>query len=142
MSVWTHVSGVIRLDDYSFIKGKRNTKKDIEEIIGPMCLFHNWNSKTKLPCGSEGSLQYSIYESDNEAEIARFTVMFWGDLRDYDNTDEIKKWFIELKKKFENKKNLICYRDAILKCKCEINDKDLILKLNDDTLKIEEVKND
>ena len=69
MSVWTHVSGVIRLDDYSFIKGKRNTKKDIEEIIGPMCLFHSWNSKTKLPCGSEGSLQYSIYESDNEAEI-------------------------------------------------------------------------
>lgn len=141
MSKWTHVVGTIRLDDYSFIsKPKRNTAKDVEKIIGPTCSFKKWNNNTKLPTGSEGSVEYKVIQNRDESSVARFTVVFWGDLRDYDDLEEIKQWFMHLREELETTDNEMMYRDAILKAWVEYTDKPLIIKLNDDTLELEEIK--
>lgn len=136
MSVWTHVNGVVRLNDYSFLSSKRNTRKDVEKIIGPMCLFHNWNENTKLPLGSEGSIEYKVIQSTEESNLARFNIIFWGDLRDYDDLNEIIQWFNNLKKEIESKDTFMQYRDAILSCECEAGNS-IIVKLNTDTNKLE-----
>lgn len=141
MSKWTHVSGVIRIDDFSFISHrKRNTSKTVEKIIGPMCLFEKWNKHSKLPTGSEGSIEYKVVQNKDESSIARFTVVFYGDLRDYDDLEEIKQWFIKLREEIEASDNEMIYRDAILKAWVEHTDKPLIIKLNDETLELEEIK--
>lgn len=136
MSVWTHVNGVVRLNDYSFLSSKRNTRKDVEKIIGPMCLFHNWNKNTKLPLGSEGSVEYKVIQSTEESNLARFNIIFWGDLRDYDDLNEIIQWFNNLKKEIESKDTFMQYRDAILSCECELGNS-IIVKLNTETNKLE-----
>lgn len=141
MSKWTHVSGVIRIDDFSFIScRKRNTSKTVEKIIGPMCLFEKWNKHSKLPTGSEGSIEYKVIQNKDESSLARFTVVFYGDLRDYDDLKEIKQWFIKLREEIEATHNEMIYRDAILKAWVESTDKPLIIKLNDETLELEEIK--
>lgn len=141
MSKWTHVSGVIRIDDFSFIScRKRNTSKTVEKIIGPMCLFEKWNKHSKLPTGSEGSIEYKVIQNKDESSLARFTVVFYGDLRDYDDLEEIKQWFIKLREEIEAADNEMIYRDAILKAWVESTDKPLIIKLNDETLELEEIK--
>lgn len=141
MSKWTHVSGVIRIDDFSFIsRRKRNTSKTVEKIIGPMCLFEKWNKYSKLPTGSEGSIEYKVVQAKDEFSLARFTVVFYGDLRDYDDLQEIKEWFIKLREEIEASDNEMIYRDAILKAWVESTDKPLIIKLNDETLELEEIK--
>lgn len=141
MSKWTHVSGVIRIDDFSFIScRKRNTSKTVEKIIGPMCLFEKWNKHSKLPTGSEGSIEYKVIQNKDESSLARFTVVFYGDLRDYDDLEEIKQWFIKLREEIEAVDNEMIYRDAILKAWVESTDKPLIIKLNDETLELEEIK--
>lgn len=141
MSKWTHVSGVIRIDDFSFIsRRKRNTSKTVEKIIGPMCLFEKWNNDSKLPTGSEGSVEYKVIQDKDESSLARFTVVFYGDLRDYDDLQEIKEWFIKLREEIEASDNEMIYRDAILKAWVESTDKPLIIKLNDETLELEEIK--
>lgn len=141
MSKWTHVSGVIRIDDFSFISHrKRNTSKTVEKIIGPMCLFEKWNKHSKLPTGSEGSVEYKVVQNKDESSLARFTVVFYGDLRNYDDLEEIKKWFIKLREEIEASDNEMIYRDAILKAWVERSDKPLIIKLNDETLELEEIK--
>lgn len=132
MSTWTHVSGVIRINDLSFIThDKRNTSKTVEKIIGPMCLFDKWNKNTKLPTGSEGSIEYKVIQNKNESSIARFTVVFWGDLRDYDDLDEIQQWFIQLKKDIEDDKHVMLYRDAVLKAYVECTNESLVITLDD-----------
>lgn len=141
MSKWTHVSAVIRIDDFSFISHrKRNTSKTVEKIIGPMCLFEKWNKHSKLPTGSEGSIEYNVVQNKDESSLARFTVVFYGDLRDYDDLQEIKEWFIKLREEIEASDNEMIYRDAILKAWVESTDKPLIIKLNDETLELEEIK--
>lgn len=141
MSKWTHVSGVIRIDDFSFIsRRKRNTSKTVEKIIGPMCLFEKWNKHSKLPTGSEGSIEYKVIQDKDESSLARFTVVFYGDLRDYDDLEEIKEWFIKLREEIEASDNEMIYRDAIIKAWVESTDKPLIIKLNDETLELEEIK--
>lgn len=98
MSIWTHVNGSIRIDDMRF--GSKSRVEKIKEVLGPIL---NWDAiwdqdgaeelTTSLPTGSEGSLEYSIYENPHESSLAAYVVSIWGDLRSYDDIDEIKAWF-------------------------------------------------
>jgi hypothetical protein len=110
MSIWTHVVGCVRVDGLPGIVPKC-TKEAIRETIGPMSLFDDWNDKSKLPSGSEGSLHYEIIEYD--FGLPWIAIPFWGDLRDFDNPDEIKKWWSELLPK------LGMIRDAVLRVEVE-----------------------
>lgn len=87
MSFWTHVNGAIRFDyvgDRKLIK-----KKD----LGIISTFENWKEETDMPCGSEGSLEYRIIETNPPHNMARQTVVFWGDLRGFENDAELIAYF-------------------------------------------------
>lgn len=136
MSTWTHVSGCIRLNDLSFLLGERITKEGIEKILGKISTFEKPLKNCKLPCGSEGSMEYAIREDEDTSSIARFDIAFFGDLRDYSDVEEIKKYFNSLNKKFSKKALMI--RDGVIKIETEYC-KPLILSWNYDTEKFERV---
>ena len=103
MSIWTHVAAIIRIDSVKELGIDPKSKEELEKILGPVAKFNgsdeDWNSCT-LPCGSEGSLQYTIWENEDKHCLAAFTVSVFGDLRDYEETEPIEKWFNEFCKKF------------------------------------------
>lgn len=91
MSQWTHVNASIRFDEIN--------REDLptEKELGKICRwededFSHWGNST-LPCGSEGSLEYAIIANPDIHCIAAMAVVFFGDLRDYNNANEILKYF-------------------------------------------------
>lgn len=109
MSTWTHITGCIRIDGIPMLRPAGGTKEGVEKILGNTCDFDSPDSawdKCDVPCGSEGSLQYKIIRAGDG--LVLWTVAIWGDLRDYDNIEEIKGWF----NKVTSKK--ISIRDAVL----------------------------
>lgn len=87
MSQWTHVAACIRFDAL-----RLPGMPDFSPKLGNTCSFSDDQVKWDLcdiPCGSEGSLQYHVWENPDAHAIAAYTVMIWGDLRDYENVDEI-----------------------------------------------------
>lgn len=126
MSVWSHVTGSIRLDSFEFLVDINiHQEERIKKIIGPMCLFEDWNEESNLPRGSEGSIEYAVYSDPEEHSLAKYNIVFWGDLRDFDSNDckEIDAWFKELvEEKFSIKETLLTVRDAVLKYSTEYED--------------------
>jgi len=116
MSIWTRVVGNIRIDG---LPSFGNNIEEIEKIIGPICLWNKWNEKSKLPRGSEGSLQYKIIEY--EKGMPWLTVPIWGDLRDFyfEDVEKIKVWWFSLLKELNNEDELYSIRDAVLKIDSE-----------------------
>lgn len=88
MSVWTHICGVIRFDG---IKGLTPAPE-----LGNTCGFEDdeaaWDD-CNVPCGSEGSLQYSVWDNPDDSCMAMSTVSFFGDLRSYEDVDEVVAYF-------------------------------------------------
>lgn len=108
MSYWTHVCGCIRID--SLRDSEEDTelgRKAIEDALGKMMPWSyegdDWGL-TKLPMGSEGSLEYSIISNPDVAILASYTVAIWGDLRDYGEKPAdiryIEEWFNGVCSKF------------------------------------------
>jgi len=94
MSVWTHVSGSLRLDS---IPGM-GPPIDLHEVLGFTCTFDDnpnaWDACT-VPCGSEGSLQFGTVPGVVPSSLNSHNVIIWGDLRDYENPDSVVEWFEE-----------------------------------------------
>ena len=97
MSQWTHVAGIVRIDDFPFTK---NT--DWLNHFGKELHFDSPGSDWKdahehpenyLPLGSEGSLQSSLWKNPDSHHLAAYAIMIFGDLRDYDTPQEIIVWF-------------------------------------------------
>ena len=116
MSNWVHVAGVIRIDNMFGIE----KSIDFKEELGKVCLFHSpcyvWEEYNEhperfLPCGSEGSLQFSVLENPNKSHLARYVVTIWGDLRDYEESDRIIEWFKEKCSKFHIRQACITVLD-------------------------------
>lgn len=93
MSIWTHVSGCVRIDGLSILGDDMEAK--ISSAFGNTCDFDDpretWEACT-VPCGSEGSVQYKIAHTGDENDMAWGLVYIWGDLRDYSDVDEICQW--------------------------------------------------
>lgn len=132
MSRWTHVAGIFRVD--YFRVGDPDElevlKKNIKEVLGPMVRWGDpsevWEKGTKLPIGSEGSLEYDILVNPIENSVAVFTIPVWGDLRDFGDWGDVKKvedWFNEACSK-------LWIRQAILQVEdeWEENSKTLVYK--------------
>lgn len=102
MSTWTHVAAIFRIDAVKGFLGPQS-KDDIKMVLGPIARFNgleeDWDACT-LPLGSEGSLEYDIWENENHHMIDAFTVSVFGDLRDYYETESIEEWFNSLCSKF------------------------------------------
>ena len=94
MSQWTHVNGSIRVDHIKHLYGNINF-----DSIFKTCDYEDdeigW-AKCNVPCGNEGSLQVSIWENPDGHALAGYTINIFGDLRDYDDDDEIIDWFTKL----------------------------------------------
>jgi hypothetical protein len=122
MSIWTHVTGNIR------ISGNR---KLINSLLGEIIVYDKetydkdeWArlfEESIIPKGSEGSIQYFIFnningkinEIPNDKYYDNVNIALWGDLRNFDETDEIEQWF----------NNIIYHkdimtRDAVIKITC------------------------
>lgn len=98
MSNWTHVAGIIRIDDIRF----DNTTPNFEKLIGKECLFESprelWEDAVNhpqdfLPVGSEGTLQKSVWINPDKSCTAAYVVTIFGDLRDHDDPNAIVRWF-------------------------------------------------
>lgn len=97
MSIWTHVTGVIRLET-----GLKLDDNDIENLIGKRILYrapqelkdeYKQHPKKFMPKGSNGSLNFHVYNHENKYELPSCIISIFGDLEDYSNTDEIIEWF-------------------------------------------------
>ena len=100
MSNWTHVAGIIRVDDLGKIFGGRPL--NFTKIIND------------LPFGSEGPLQMSVWENPEKHCAFSYVVSIFGDLRDHHSAEEIVEWF----KKICAKLNV---RDAVITAHNEWN---------------------
>lgn len=107
MSIWTHVAGIIRIDDTRF--GGSNVKK-IKDLI-----------EEGLPYGSEDSLKFEVYESVERPSIAAYVVSIYGDLRDFDSSSEVIDWFKGVCYKIEEMKSddIIFIRQATITSRTE-----------------------
>lgn len=96
MSQWTHVNASIRFDSVF------NLGLPTEDELGRICDFYDedtshWDNSI-LPCGSEGSIRYEIIRNEKDSDLAAMVIVFYGDLRDYDNKDYILEYFNRLTK--------------------------------------------
>lgn len=78
MSVWTHVNGSLLIDDVLSVGMFPGDCASDDRVF---------------PMGSEGPLKHSVVERA-ATEWARIAV--WGDLRDYDDVDEIIAYFTDI----------------------------------------------
>lgn len=102
MSVWTHVAGIVRIDDIRF---DPNDTPDFDAIFGREWTFNDmWddepvyrefeiNPDVFMPSSSEGSLQKIIWINPDRNEMASYVVTIFGELRDYDTPEDIISWF-------------------------------------------------
>ena len=91
MSVWTHVVGVIRYDSFY------NDEPDVV-ITGGSRNVEFQLAHCNIPCGSEGGLQISKWTNPSMSSIAKYVITIFGDLRDYDDEEEIINYFDEITK--------------------------------------------
>ena len=100
------------MDDLRFL----NNKPKWNEILGE--IKDCWDMEgTKLPNGSEGSLSYQVIENPDQSCLAAYTIPIWGDLRDFEESEEdnyIEEWFEDVI--YNNKLSI---RDAVLAIDCE-----------------------
>ena len=102
MSNWTHVAGVIRVNDIFRDLVDRNI--DFDKLIGKECLYGSetdiWTDaerypKDYLPMGWEGSLEKSVWTNPSKNCVAAYTITIFGDLRGDDNPQAIVDWFAD-----------------------------------------------
>ncbi len=104
MSQWTHVAGVIRYDAVQMLTGMQD--RELVTELAQRFGGEPWDYNTKtphprspaedrIPAGSEGSIQYRIELTGDASHLSRVTVVFWGDLRDFEDADvatRLKPW--------------------------------------------------
>ena len=119
MSTWTHVSGCIRVDSFSFMP-----QPDFKKIF----VKNLWNEKDEgecnMPNGSEGSLDYRIIRNPNPDAMSAYTIAIFGDLRDFGKEDkeELVNWW----NRVLNECSMI--RQAVLQVIFEDSEEPLILQ--------------
>jgi hypothetical protein len=108
MSYWTHVNGIMRFD----------SDVDRDKEMKKMCRTADWDSgrtvkkRCNVPMGSEGSLDVSlVVKKSNIGQSRKYTLSFFGDLRDYPQKKEkdIMKWLTNLIKEHD-----LIVRDAVV----------------------------
>ena len=119
MSQWTHVCGCIRYDTIRMQGLPYSTLNDIKRLIGNPVSYEDTEDKwdaCNVPCGSEGSIQFSYWSNPSVSSLAAFTVAIFGDLRDFGNEDvpKIREWFGKV-----TKREGLIVRSAVLKIDVE-----------------------
>lgn len=88
MSMWTYVTGNARV----YAKHNESILTREIRVVNALGYITSFTDQHKphpiLPYGSEGSLRYIIDREDD-----MFNLTIFGDLRDYNDLDEIEQWF-------------------------------------------------
>ena len=105
MSRWVHVAAVFRIDalgEQSFedVFGKGITLPDLDdpdydykaEAFDERMADQEKHPEDYMPCGSEGSLQYTIVPNVKNS-MPHYEVMVVGNLRDFYDDVSIVEWF-------------------------------------------------
>lgn len=98
MSQWTHVNAAIRYNYLDMLQAKNPIENGVfgtpHDYYGNAPEgFASFPGSPSIPFGSEGSLDYRVTKTGEENSLASRTVIFWGDLRDYDDVEELRKYF-------------------------------------------------
>jgi len=121
MSNWSHVSAIIRIDDFRLDE----SVPDFEKLFGKTMTFEDlletddFSEEDYLPMGSEGSLRMSVHVNEDMSCIASYDVSIFGDLRDHDDPDELIEWFKGICRLAED--NFVGVRGACIAVENEIN---------------------
>lgn len=85
MSQWTHINGIIRIDDLRKII--TNKKTNWKQII-----------LQNSPSGSEGGIQVLHWENPEKSSCASDTISIFADLRDKDRETikEVNTWILKI----------------------------------------------
>lgn len=136
MSIWTHITGCIRVDDMKMIL-QPNNKTDFSKIFIKNTWYHP-NDNGNLPTGSEGSIDVEFIEriDDDTSDYMR-TVALFGDLRDFDEEDcqSVIDWWYSIPQSLGND---CIIRQAVLQVSPEngkmivLTEKDMNIKENED----------
>lgn len=89
MSRWAHINGSIRFDGIAMLG---MSAPDLGKTVSFEDPQKKWNECT-VPMGSEGSIQHYMWKNPSESSLAAYTAMFWGDLRDFTDEEEILDYF-------------------------------------------------
>lgn len=123
MSRWTHINGSIRVD---WMRGVL-PPLPFDEIF-KTCDYDDDEAKWKecnVPKGSEGSVRVICLENPNENDLAAYTVVIYGDLRDFGekaDIDGVRDWFYGVCKKLK------MIRQAILQVEDEGEENSCVLE--------------
>lgn len=93
MSQWTHVLAVFHIGGDA---ADPDMNLLLESIMGPMYAHANFSDQLdniKVPCGTEGPLQWDITLEPYTAGYYRGVVTVWGNLRDFTDITAVVKWF-------------------------------------------------
>lgn len=138
MSSWTHVNGIFRIDNIRPLI----PDPDFTEIFGKVCTYESLGDfeyesescpENFLPFGSEGSCNISVWINPDVSDMAAYTVSVFGDLRDYDETELIIDWFINVLRKIKD----YSIRQAVITAESEWNGQTQIVTFaNDNEVRI------
>lgn len=110
MSLWTRVVGAVWIQSYVTDERYNKNIKKLRRHIGKPVKFNSKNTSTKLPMGSEGSLQYNIQKIYEDEIILNV----YGNLRDFSNIDTIYDWLNEyINNKYLNSINMVVVSTTI-----------------------------
>jgi hypothetical protein len=127
MSQWTHINGSIRIDYLQLENPDKEIIEDIKKHFGNICDFYSNREMWKncnVPLGSEGSVQYDVQLTGDAHSLARVRIQIWGDLRNYENTEEIIEWIKQATKE-------LIIRDGVIQIDVESKEKTILI-WNDD----------
>lgn len=136
MSILTHITGCIRVDDMKMIL-QPNNKTDFSKIFVRNTWYHP-NDNGNLPTGSEGSIDVEFIErTDDDASDYMRTIALFGDLRDFDEEDcqSVIDWWYSIPQSLGND---CIIRQAVLQVSPEngkmivLTEKDMNIKENED----------
>ena len=136
MSIWTHITGCIRVDDMKMIL-QPNNKTDFSKIFVRNTWYHP-NDNGNLPTGSEGSIDVEFIErTDDDASDYMRVIALFGDLRDFDEEDcqSVIDWWFSIPQSLGND---CIIRQAVLQVSPEngkmivLTEKDMNIKENED----------
>jgi hypothetical protein len=109
--MWTHVAGIVRIDALRFSDEESNTQltNEIKELLGTpknyneIEFYPDGTTNTKVPYGSEGSLNYEVRLNDDYDMLPAGYISIFGDLRDFGGrSDQMKimDWIMSLSSRF------------------------------------------